>query len=124
MYCTVCLRVLQTPFNQVLDQLDSQFQENIDNRKYLRDVYSYVRGKSYNSRSTDLFLEAFSRLYKFMLIVIDSEEDIDELGEENLEKVVRLHQSKDHFDLQGDREEYISLEQEEVANVNSRIPKC
>lgn len=70
MYCTVCLRVLQTPFNQVLDQLDSQFQENIDNRKYLRDVYSYVRGKSYNSRSTDLFLEAFSRLYKFKLIVI------------------------------------------------------
>ena len=89
----------------------------------LRDVYSYVIGKSYNSRSTDLFLEAFSRIYKFKLTVIDSEEYIDDLGEENMEKVIRLHQSKGHFDLQGDRKEYISLEQEEVANDNSRIPK-
>ena len=106
------------------DQLHSQFQTNfihsfekiLTKENILREVYSYARGKRYNSRSTDLFLEAFSRIYKCKLILIDSER---EYGESYW-----LHQRKDHFDLQGDREEYISLEQEEVANDNSRIPKC
>ena len=39
-------------------------------------------------------------------------------------KVIRLHLSKDHFDLPADRKQYIGLEQEEVAVDNSRIPKC
>ena len=60
------------------------------------------------------------------MIVIDSDEDIDDLviGEENMEKVIRLHRSKEHFSLLVNREEYISFEQEEVAVDNSRIPKC
>ena len=72
------------------------------------------------------FLEPFSGIYKCKLIVINSDEDIDDLvfGEKNMEKVIRLHLSKDHFDLLVDREEYISLEQEEVAVANRRIPKC
>ena len=80
------------------DQLHSQFQTNfihsfekiLTKENILREVYSYARGKRYNSRSTDLFLEAFSRIYKFKLILIDSEEDIDDLviGEENMEKVI------------------------------------
>ena len=80
------------------DQLHSQFQTNfihsfekiLTKENILREVYSYARGKRYNSRSTDLFLEAFSRIYKCKLILIDSEEDIDDLviGEENMEKVI------------------------------------
>ena len=80
------------------DQLHSQFQTNfihsfekiLTKENILREVYSYARGKRDNSRSTDLFLEAFSRIYKCKLILIDSEEDIDDLviGEENMEKVI------------------------------------
>ena len=80
------------------DQLHSQFQTNfihsfekiLTKENILREVYSYARGKRYNSRSTDLFLEAFSRIYKCKLILIDSEEDIDDLviSEENMEKVI------------------------------------
>ena len=83
----------------------------------LLEVYSYVTEKRYNSSTADLFLEAFSRIYKCKVIVIDSDEDIDGLviGEENMEKIIRLHRSKEHFDLLVEREEYISLEQEEVA---------
>ena len=56
------------------------------------------------------------------MIVIDSDKDNDKLviGEENMEKIVSLHHSTDHLDLLLDWQQYISLEQEEVA-VNNRI---
>ena len=64
-------------------------------------VYSYVTEKCYNSSTADLFLEAFSQIYKCKVIAIDSDEDIDDLviGEENMERVIRLHNSKDLCDL-------------------------
>ena len=46
------------------------------------------------------------------------------IGEENMEKVIRLHRSEGHFDLLVDCKEYSSLKQEEVPVDSSRIPKC
>ena len=123
------------PLDQVLDQLYWEFWESIDiyasfleltKENILGEVYSYVTEKCYNSSTGDLFLEGFPWIYECKVIVIDSDEDIDDLviGEENMEKVIRLHRSKEHFSLLVNREEYISFEQEEVAVDNSRIPKC
>ena len=60
------------PLDQVLDQLYSEFRENTDiyasfseltKENILREVYSYVKEKRYNSSTADLFLERFSRIH-------------------------------------------------------------
>ena len=70
------------PFDRILDCLDTEFRENIlfekdfvelgEDQTKLQD-FKYITEKIYNNIITDMFLNAFSRIYKTKIIVLYTE---------------------------------------------------
>ena len=67
-----------TPLDTVLDLLDKEFGENIskysdlseyDNDKILLEVFRYITEKRYDSRTADIFIDAFSSISKTKVVI-------------------------------------------------------
>ena len=67
-----------TPLDKVLDLLDKEFRENIskysdfseyDDDKILLEVFRYITEKRYDSSTADMFINAFSSIFKTKVVI-------------------------------------------------------
>lgn len=96
------------PLDMVLDNLDKEFRQNIsiyeefsDKSKdgILKEVYAYITEKIYDNSTADMFLNAFSNIYKTKVIVSYSNQNSETVIGEIFERAIHVHKSSDHFDL-------------------------
>ena len=99
-----------TSLDKVLDLLDKEFRENIikysdfseyDDDSILLEVFRYITEKRYDSSTADMFIHAFSSIFKTKVVIKyanDTKEDTV-IGSNYCENEISLFKCQDHFDL-------------------------
>ena len=98
------------PLDRVLDLLDKEFRENIskysdfpeyDDDKILLEVFRYITGKRYDSSTADMFINAFSSIFKTKVVITyaNNMKEDTVIGSNFLENKISLFKCQDHFDL-------------------------
>ena len=108
-HCTAnCFAIhFDTPLDKVLELLDKEFQVKIwkysdfseyDNEKILLEVFRYITEKRYDSSTADMFINAFSSMFKIVITYANKTKEGTVISI-FLENKINLFKCQDHFNL-------------------------
>lgn len=98
------------PLDMVLDLLDKEFRENISTYanfseysedEILLEVFKYITEKSYDSSTADMFINAFSTIFKTKVVIkyANRKKEDTVIGSNFENNTIHLFKCQDHFDL-------------------------